>query len=89
MNDTSTNSIFVALLFILRCFVPIAVLFGVSYLLRKMGLVAVEPPEPPDKRDENDESASASENEDARPETPEEDDANGEETIAESKEDSQ
>ena len=51
MNDTSANPIFVALLFILRCVVPLAILFGISYLLRKMGLVAVEEPEPPDDRD--------------------------------------
>jgi hypothetical protein len=49
MNDTSANPIFVALLFILRCVVPLAILFGISYLLRKMGLVAVEAPEPPDE----------------------------------------
>ena len=48
MNDTSANPVFVVLLFILRCVVPLAILFGVSYLLRKMGLVAVESPEPPD-----------------------------------------
>ena len=49
MTDTSANPLFVALLFILRCIVPLAILFGISYLLRKMGLVAVESPEPPDK----------------------------------------
>lgn len=53
MNDTSANPIFVALLFILRCIIPLAVLFGISYLLRKMGLVAAESPEPPDDRAEN------------------------------------
>jgi len=50
MNDTSANPLFVALLFILRCIVPLAILFGISYLLRKMGLVAVEAPEPPDEK---------------------------------------
>ncbi len=48
MDEPSTNQFFVALLFVLRCLVPLAVLFGISYLLRKMGLVAVEAPEPPD-----------------------------------------
>lgn len=48
MNETTANPIFVALLFILRCLVPIAVLFGVSYLLRKLGLVAETPEPPPD-----------------------------------------
>lgn len=51
MNDTPANPIFVALLFILRCIVPLAVLFGISYILRKLGLVA-ETPEPPDENDE-------------------------------------
>jgi hypothetical protein len=46
MNEPSTNSFFVVLLFILRCFIPLAILFGISYLLRRMGLVAVEKPEP-------------------------------------------
>ena len=54
MNDTSANPIFVILLFILRCIVPLAILFGISYLLRKMGLVATESPEPPDDRDDGD-----------------------------------
>ncbi len=60
MNDTSASPIFVALLFILRCIVPLAILFGISYLLRKMGLVAVEEPEPPDDSDENDSTEIAS-----------------------------
>ncbi len=46
MNEPSTNSFFVVLLFILRCLVPLAILFGVSYLLRRMGLVAIETSEP-------------------------------------------
>ena len=53
MSEPSANPLFVALLFILRCLVPLAILFGVSYLLRKMGLVAAESPEPPDDRDVN------------------------------------
>ena len=52
MNETATNPVFVALLFILRCLVPLAILFGISYLLRKLGLVA-EPPEPPTGYEEN------------------------------------
>ena len=84
MNDTSANSIFVALLFILRCFVPIAVLFGVSYLLRKMGLVATEEPEPPDDRDDE-EIPPVDENEDSLPETSETD-SNRNKTIAKSEE---
>jgi len=46
MNDA--NPVFVALLFILRCLVPLVVLFGIAYLLRRLGLVEVEAPEPAD-----------------------------------------
>lgn len=46
MNEFSASSFYMVVLFILRCFVPLAILFGISYLLRRMGLVAVEPPEP-------------------------------------------
>ena len=53
MDEPSANSFFVVLLFILRCLVPLAILFGISYLLRRFGLVAVEAPELPDDRDEN------------------------------------
>jgi hypothetical protein len=54
MDEPSANSFFVVLLFILRCLVPLAILFGISYLLRRMGLVSLEAPELPDDRDEND-----------------------------------
>jgi hypothetical protein len=49
MNEPSTSSFFVVLLFILRCFIPLAILFGISYLLRRMGLVATETTEPREK----------------------------------------
>jgi hypothetical protein len=52
MSETSASPIFVALLFILRCLVPLGILFGISYLLRRFGLVA-ETPEPPSGYEEN------------------------------------
>ncbi len=61
MNETTTNPIFVALLFILRCLVPIAILFGISYILRKLGLVA-ETPEPPTDYEENGDVSPVSKN---------------------------
>jgi hypothetical protein len=56
MNETA-NPVFVALLFILRCLVPLAILFGISYLLRRFGLVVIDKPEPPDEEryDDDDE----------------------------------
>jgi hypothetical protein len=53
MNETVASPVFVALLFILRCLVPLAILFGISYLLRKFGLVVIENPEPPEEQEED------------------------------------
>lgn len=39
MNDTTTSPIIMGLLFVLRCLVPLGILFGVSYLLRRMELI--------------------------------------------------
>ncbi len=39
MNETATGSIVLALLLILRCLIPLGVLFGISYLLRRLELV--------------------------------------------------
>lgn len=61
MSETSANPVFVALLFILRCLVPLAILFGISYILRKLGLVA-ETPEPPAEYEEDDEPSPNNEN---------------------------
>lgn len=47
MQDTgATNPLIIGVLFILRCIVPLLVMFGLSYLLRRLGLIA-PPPEPP------------------------------------------
>ena len=55
MNEPSANPVIVGLLFILRCLIPLAILFGISYLFRRLGLVAESPPEPPDLPGEKDE----------------------------------
>ena len=55
MNETA-NPIYIALLFILRCLVPLLVLFGISYLLRRLGLVVIDSPEPEGGARVNDES---------------------------------
>jgi hypothetical protein len=54
MNETSANPIFVALLFVLRCLIPLVILFGISYLFRRLGLVAETPAEPPEEPSEKD-----------------------------------
>ena len=58
MNEPSTNSFFVVLLFILRCFIPLVILFGISYLLRRMGLIAIEAPEPNEEPEDSSKTVS-------------------------------
>jgi hypothetical protein len=45
MANSGTHPIIIALLFILRCLIPLALMLGVSYLLRRFGLIH-EPPSP-------------------------------------------
>ncbi len=55
MGDATANPIYVALLCIARCLVPLVILFGISYLLRRFGIVAKATPPPEDlqKSDDN------------------------------------
>jgi hypothetical protein len=46
MGDASANPIYVALLCIARCLIPLIILFGISYLLRRFGLIAKSAPPP-------------------------------------------
>jgi hypothetical protein len=48
MGDPSANPIYVALLCIGRCFVPLVILFGISYLLRHFKVIARPAPPPED-----------------------------------------
>ncbi len=49
MSDAAESPIIVALLFALRCLVPLMIMLGVSYLLKRLGLIAEPPPAPPDE----------------------------------------
>lgn len=49
MPESAESPIVVALLFVARCVVPLLVMLGISYLLRRLGLIAEAPPPPPDK----------------------------------------
>ena len=44
MGDASANPLFVALLCIARCLVPLLILFGISYLLRRLGVISKTAP---------------------------------------------
>lgn len=52
MDNNSANPIIVALFFILRCLIPLLIMFGISYVLRRLGLI-VPPPQEPDSDHKN------------------------------------
>jgi NADH:ubiquinone oxidoreductase subunit B-like Fe-S oxidoreductase len=55
MGGATANPIYVAMLCIARCLVPLVILFGISYLLRRFGIVAkpAPPPEEYQKSEDN------------------------------------
>ncbi len=53
MQDTTESPVIVALLFVARCVVPLLIMLGISYLLRRLGLIAEPPPPPPEVDDGN------------------------------------
>lgn len=55
MENANANPLIVALLCLIRCLVPLAIMLGISYLLKRFGLIA-ESPERPDGPLENDPS---------------------------------
>ena len=55
MESVNSNPFFVVLFFVVRCLVPLAIMLGVSYLLKRLGLISETPKPPPekDKKDDN------------------------------------
>ncbi len=53
MNEPSANPLWVSLLCLARCLIPLLLLLGVSYVLKRLGVVA-EPIKPPDEDNPND-----------------------------------
>ena len=53
MSEATESPIIVAVLFVLRCLVPLLLMLGVSYLLKRLGLIAPPPPPPPDENNGN------------------------------------
>jgi hypothetical protein len=43
MEETAANPLIIAVLCLLRCVVPLGILLGISYVLRRLGLI----PQPP------------------------------------------
>ena len=48
MGDATVNPVYIGLLCIGRCLVPLLILFGISYLLRRFGVIAKPAPPPKD-----------------------------------------
>ena len=46
MDRPDLNPLIIFFLYFLRCMVPLAIMLGVSYILRRLGLIA-KPPSPP------------------------------------------
>jgi hypothetical protein len=46
MDEPTANPFIVALLFVLRCLVPLGLMLGLSYLLRRLGWITSPPPPP-------------------------------------------
>lgn len=59
MNSSDSNPAIIALFFVLRCLAPLVVMLGISYLLRRLKLIA-EPPKPPPGWDNQDQDSSNS-----------------------------
>jgi len=53
MGNSLDSPLLVILLFILRCLVPLLILLGISYLLRKLGLVSESHKKTPQNHDNN------------------------------------
>ncbi|HSB90351.1 MAG TPA: hypothetical protein VLD63_10050 [Anaerolineales bacterium] len=47
MDEQVANPLIVAVLFVLRCLGPVAIILGISYLLRRLGWITEAPAPPP------------------------------------------
>jgi hypothetical protein len=54
MHEGSLNPLYIALLYILRCAVPLGIMLGISYLLRRLGFISKPAPPPKGWDDEED-----------------------------------
>jgi hypothetical protein len=48
MDNSNINPLYLILLYILRCLIPLGIMLGLSYLLRKFGLIKTSPRPPQD-----------------------------------------
>jgi len=60
MDDVAANPVILGLMFLARCLVPLIIMLGISYLLRRFGLIK-EPPSPPSSYEEGEDANAAEE----------------------------
>lgn len=48
MEQNTANPLIITLLFVARCLVPLIIMLGISYVLKRLGLIQ-EPPPPPEE----------------------------------------
>lgn len=60
MDDVAANPVIIGLMFLARCLVPLIIMLGISYLLRRFGLIK-EPPPPPSSYEEGEDANAAEE----------------------------
>ncbi|MCZ7551184.1 MAG: hypothetical protein M5U05_01155 [Anaerolineales bacterium] len=55
MDEQNATSFMVAFFLVLRCLVPLLIMLGVSFILKKIGLIREPPKRPPDRSKDNSE----------------------------------
>jgi hypothetical protein len=53
MENANSNPFIIAVFFVLRCLVPLFIMLGISYLLKRFGFIAPPVKPPPDKDNGN------------------------------------
>lgn len=56
MDTSPTNPLYIFLFFLLRCVLPIAIMLGISYLLKKFGFISDSSKHPPKEDSNNNEN---------------------------------
>lgn len=54
MDEMTANPFVIILFFIIRCLIPLAIMLGISYIIRRFGLVTAPPPPPKEPENEAD-----------------------------------
>lgn len=53
MDEQNATPFVVALFFVIRCLIPLAIMIGISFILRKLGLISEPPKKPSDQQNNN------------------------------------